>query len=414
MTKETFYILTRISEPFFQRHPQTPGRKPAAPQVRLLQVLRILAQSTSSFRTEAVVAKASANTLYNSWLPGVCRILTKAIPILRNPARSDSDAWRERVRGFRALQHERTERDACATEDWRRNFAASWGGFEDIVEVFDGVVTPLAEMPRNYGVDADEFRHWKKGWAMNTLGGVDANGLFTSLSSGFAGRVSDESMLSTLALFKSNERRSDADPEDRYPHGMTALADSGFALRAWLNLPFSSVAILRATGDERNAMKLFNYKLSQLRAVVEQSFGRLKGRWRILKRIPTSPDVAGDIIEACCCLHNFLEKRGGNDVLPHWMEAIEAEEAREEAEVRSAALIEAALAAAEGRTVRDDGREEERRRDEEIGANSSDYAKICRKERFTKLIQSVECQGTSLVPEVSGEVNLSSPNVGAS
>ena len=54
--------------------------------------------------------------------------------------------------------------------------------------------------------------------------------------------------------------------------------------------------------------KLFNVALSQSRVVVENAFGRLKGRFRCLsKRLDTSVQNAVIITSACCILHNFCE-----------------------------------------------------------------------------------------------------------
>ena len=45
--------------------------------------------------------------------------------------------------------------------------------------------------------------------------------------------------------------------------------------------------------------------------MVENGFGRLKGRWRVLKMISTHPDLAAAIQELCVELHNFSEARDG-------------------------------------------------------------------------------------------------------
>lgn len=52
----------------------------------------------------------------------------------------------------------------------------------------------------------------------------------------------------------------------------------------------------------------FNVYLSKARMCVEIAFGRLKSRWRILKkRLDLNYEMAPIIITTCCMLHNFLE-----------------------------------------------------------------------------------------------------------
>ena len=58
----------------------------------------------------------------------------------------------------------------------------------------------------------------------------------------------------------------------------------------------------------------FNYSLSRCRRVVENAFGRLKGRFRILlKRMETGKhDIRYNtaIVKCCVYLHNFCELQG--------------------------------------------------------------------------------------------------------
>ncbi|KAH6923842.1 hypothetical protein HPB50_007788 [Hyalomma asiaticum] len=53
----------------------------------------------------------------------------------------------------------------------------------------------------------------------------------------------------------------------------------------------------------------FNYHLSSARRVVENAFGRLKARFRILhKGLEADIDNVNRIIRACCILHNICEE----------------------------------------------------------------------------------------------------------
>ena len=55
----------------------------------------------------------------------------------------------------------------------------------------------------------------------------------------------------------------------------------------------------------------FNYHQSRARMVVENAFGRLKGRWRcLLKRLDMQVDNAAVAVGACVVLHNICETFG--------------------------------------------------------------------------------------------------------
>ncbi|XP_043483517.1 uncharacterized protein LOC122511982 [Leptopilina heterotoma] len=53
--------------------------------------------------------------------------------------------------------------------------------------------------------------------------------------------------------------------------------------------------------------KVFNYRLSRARRIVENAFGIMASRWRILyTKISADPQKVDNIVMAIICLHNFL------------------------------------------------------------------------------------------------------------
>ena len=80
------------------------------------------------------------------------------------------------------------------------------------------------------------------------------------------------------------------------------IGDAAYPLKTWLMKPFPDRGL-------SNNEKTLNYRLSRARMVVENAFGRLKGRWRrLMKRNDMTLDNIPVIIAACCVLHNICEK----------------------------------------------------------------------------------------------------------
>lgn len=78
------------------------------------------------------------------------------------------------------------------------------------------------------------------------------------------------------------------------------VADEAFQLTQFTMRPYPSKNLTKQ-------QKIFNYRLSRARHVIENAFGILASRWRIYhKAINTSLETVDAIIKATICLHNFL------------------------------------------------------------------------------------------------------------
>ena len=91
---------------------------------------------------------------------------------------------------------------------------------------------------------------------------------------------------------------------ERIQMPIVLLGDPAYPLMPWLMKPFSDNG--RLTKEQHT----FNYRLSKARMVVENAFGRLKGRWHcLLKRNDSNLKNVPNIVAACCVLHNLCETR---------------------------------------------------------------------------------------------------------
>ena len=81
------------------------------------------------------------------------------------------------------------------------------------------------------------------------------------------------------------------------------IGDDAFSLRTWLMKPFSA----RGLPDEE---RIFNYRLSRARRVVENAYGIMANRFGcLLTTMSQNPETVTSIVLACCMLHNIMRLR---------------------------------------------------------------------------------------------------------
>lgn len=134
----------------------------------------------------------------------------------------------------------------------------------------------------------------------------DADYKFSYIDVGVNGRNSDGAVFRESTLKRALDMNILQFPENSHLPGQQVkvpyvfVADEAFPLSERILKPYSS----RGLSVER---RIFNYRLSRARRVVENAFGILANRWRILlTNINLSPEKVQNIVLACCVLHNFL------------------------------------------------------------------------------------------------------------
>ncbi|XP_031334954.1 putative nuclease HARBI1 [Photinus pyralis] len=160
------------------------------------------------------------------------------------------------------------------------------------------------------------YFNYKGSHSIVLLALVDSEYKFLYVDVGVNGRISDGGVYRESSLKKGIDRNLLNFPEDRHLPD-TALsvpyvivADDAFPLSKRIIKPYP----LRGLSVEK---RIFNYRLSRARRTVENAFGILTNRFRILQNtINLSPEKAEILTLTCCILHNFLAVRNKKYIRP--------------------------------------------------------------------------------------------------
>jgi hypothetical protein len=169
-------------------------------------------------------------------------------------------------------------------------------GFPGVVGAIDGSHIPI-KAPTKYPADYFNRKHF---YSIVLQAVCDHDGKFIDVFVGFPGSVHDSRILRNSTIFQQfNNNRLTNLPQNSF-----ILGDSGYPIQNWLLTPY------RDNGHLQPQQKYYNYRHSQTRIKIEQSFGKLKTRWRcLMKRLEVSVEVAPHIVMACCILHNICEEK---------------------------------------------------------------------------------------------------------
>ena len=140
-------------------------------------------------------------------------------------------------------------------------------------------------------------------------GVVDHSYRFIDVNIGWPGSVHDARVFSHSSIYKKITEHTLLPDCTITVNGVSIplylLGDSAYPLQIWLMKPFTHGTVLTAQ------QKTFNYRICRARIVVENSYGRLKARWRrLMKRNDMNIDNISHAITAACILHNICEIHG--------------------------------------------------------------------------------------------------------
>ena len=141
----------------------------------------------------------------------------------------------------------------------------------------------------------------------------DSQYCFTLLDIGDAGRHSDGGVFSHSGFGQAMEAGKLALPEADPIPGMTSISpyffvgDAAFPLKNYIMRPYPG----RFLPEDK---RVFNYRLSRARRVIENTFGILTSKFRIFRRpIIANPSKVTNVVKAACCLHNYLKISEASD-----------------------------------------------------------------------------------------------------
>jgi len=192
-------------------------------------------------------------------------------------------------------------------EVWVQNekrFRKQWN-FPNAIGSLDGKHIRVKSPPSSGSL----YYNYKGFFSIVLLAIANADFQFTAVDIGAYGSESDSGILWRSEIGKSLKNGNLGFPEAKpliqnappVPHVL--LADDAFPLRSDLMKPYKGNFLDKET-------RIFNYRLSRARMTVENSFGILAARWRILHSlIEADILLTKKLVLGCVLLHNFLTSK---------------------------------------------------------------------------------------------------------
>lgn len=190
------------------------------------------------------------------------------------------------------------------SDEWMQiaaDFQNKWH-FPNCLGALDGKHVTM-RCPRNTNSMNFNYKHT---FSVVLMALVDANYKLLYIDVGCKGRISDGGVFNRSTLCSAIERNSINIPSSKYlPNSQietpyVIVADDAFALKPYLMKPFSF-------RGQDIGQRVFNYRLSRARRMVESVFGMMAVKFRLLRStIELSEENVKCCILAICALHNFL------------------------------------------------------------------------------------------------------------
>nr|CAI5837488.1 unnamed protein product [Callosobruchus analis] len=272
MDEETYLKLLSMVTPFIKKQ-DTVMRQAIPPHERLTATLRFLAtgRSYEDLKYTTIISPQALGVIIPETCDAIYKVLLKDY--------------------FKFPQSE---------EEWKniaKRFEERWN-FPHCLGAIDGKHIDIIP-PSGSG---SYFYNYKGRHSMVLLAVVDARYQFIMCDFGVNGRISDGGVLQNTTFYEKLQNK-----QLHIPSAYVFVADDAFALRIDTMKPFRQADL---NSKER---KIYNYRVSRARRIVENAFGILASRFRIYKtQINIEPKSIEAVVMASCALHNFLMSLSSN------------------------------------------------------------------------------------------------------
>lgn len=181
--------------------------------------------------------------------------------------------------------------------------------FPNVIGAIDGKHIRIVQ-PQNSG---SSFFNFKKFFSCVLMAWTDADYKFVHIDVGAYGSSSDSEIFKSSQMGKRLLENKLNIPSGRRLHNddngpvmpLCVVGDEAFGLSSHIIRPYAKKNL---TYEKR----IFNYRHTRARRLVECTFGILANKWRIFHRpLNVHINFAVKIIKAACILHNFVRVKDG-------------------------------------------------------------------------------------------------------
>lgn len=275
---DDFYHIAEKVRPYIQRM-DTQFREAISVEERVEITLRYLATGNcyKTLATDHRISTASVSLL----IPEVCDAIFKSMARDEMSVPKSKERWMGVMRGFQT----------------------KWN-FPCCIGAIDGKHVKMVKPARS----GAHYRNYKGTFSIILMAICDADYRFLYVDVGANGAAGDASVWRRSEFqqavvegdldFPDNQHYCD----DKYKFPPVLVGDEAFPLTEYMMRPYP-----RSVLDRQK--RIFNYRLSRARRVIENTFGILTMKWRVLENaIPLSVKNTRKCVLAMCVLHNFLRR----------------------------------------------------------------------------------------------------------